>query len=370
MKIRTFVVLVGAIATAGCFSAVPENPIDGGAGGGTAGAGGGSSTTGGGSGGDSGSVGGGSGGGAAGGVGGGSSDGGTGGGSAVDGGLGDGGVPCGCKNVLGCQVGDSPIACGSNGGTCAMCGMGEQCVGGACMAGTCSPTTCTGCCSSNFCVTSAQQSPFACGKGGPACASCMMGQTCTNGACVTAPACGPATCPNGCCVANQCIMMQTRFSCGLAGVMCAQCGPQGTCNAGVCAAGPNDGGMPPAMDGGSVGAPCTSGAGCAGMGAICIQETQFGQMTGYPGGYCTAQCSAANACVSGECVTETVFGQAQSTCRASCAASGTPQSNCRTGYVCVAAPGGTTGYCRPNCANGGLAACGAGQTCGATGFCN
>ncbi|MDB5113893.1 MAG: hypothetical protein JWL78_963, partial [Chloroflexi bacterium] len=98
---------------------------------------------------------------------------GTGGGTAIDAGL------CGCLVPLGrCQSGDSPIACGSAGGQCSTCGFGEQCLNGACSMGACGPQSCGGCCTNNFCVVPGQQSRFACGTMGQACAQCPMGQAC------------------------------------------------------------------------------------------------------------------------------------------------------------------------------------------------
>ena len=376
MNFRSFLALVGAVSTAACFSAVPEQPCvndagcvttDGGAGGGSGGGsvGGGTGGTGGG---EAGGAGG-SGGGTAGGVGGG---GGAGGGTSTNDAGTDGGV-CGCMSALGCQIGDSPLACGSAGGTCATCTAGQQCVSGQCMTGTCSPTTCTGgCCANNFCITLAGQNRFTCGKAGAACTACMMGQTCTAGTCAVPPVCDATTCATGCCFNNQCVTMQSRFACGTAGAMCQQCMQGNACSAGACV--PSDAGMPPVGDGGmvAVGSACASGQACQPpQGAICIQEIQFGQASGYPGGYCTSQCGPNNPCsLSSQCVTESTFGFSQSSCRANCPGVGTGQSTCRAGYVCVGGVLSSAGYCRPNCSNGGLAACATGMQCGDAGYCS
>ncbi len=379
MNFRPLLPLAAALTLAACFSAVPEQPCltdagctntDGGKGGGTGtGTGGGSVAAGGGTGGSS-----------AGGGGGSTTDGGTGGGSATGGGTGagggnatDGGMPCGCKNQLGCQVGDSALACGNGGATsmCAMCSLGQQCVNGACVTGMCAPGTCSGCCTMNFCLTAQGMNAFACGSGGSACAACGMGQSCVNGTCMATPACSVTTCPTGCCIANQCVTNQSRFTCGLAGQMCQQCMQGNDCNSGVCVPSLFDAGLPPPSDAGMVpvGAPCTTAQQCRPpQAAICISEMNFGQPSGYPGGYCSAQCSATMPCAGGgECITEVVFGFANSTCRAAC---NPAASTCRTGYVCVPSSSTGTGYCRPNCANGGLAACGTGQSCGDAGICN
>lgn len=104
---------------------------------------------------------------------------------------------------------------------------------------------------------------------------------------------------------------------------------------------------------------------------FCLESSQFGQSTGYPGGYCTANCGGGMACTTGLCITESLFGQVLSNCRATCTGAGTGQGSCRSGYVCTLAPnpGALVGFCRPNCNNGGLAACN-GTVCQANGYCN
>ena len=330
-------------------------------GGGTGGAGGGI-MSGGGVGGGTGGAGGGtmSGGGA----------GGGGGGIMVDGG------PCNCRDALGrCQDGMSPIACGSGGNSCQACGFGEQCVNGACTMGACGPQSCAGCCTNNFCVVRNQQSRFACGAMGQACAQCPQGQTCTNGSCST-PVCNVMTCPTGCCANGMCETGQSRFACGLAGQQCMRCGMGMTCNSGICLPGGIDGGMPPTPDAGTQ---VPAGSACAGpqdcqppFNATCIQENFGGQPTGYTGGYCTRNCGAGNPCTGGAvCITESFFGASQSTCRAPCMQPGT-QSTCRTGYVCQSSSlSSVPGFCRARCDNmGALSACPTGQMCNtSTGAC-
>lgn len=108
------------------------------------------------------------------------------------------------------------------------------------------------------------------------------------------------------------------------------------------------------------GSACTAASTCEGF---CLAESQFGQSTGYLGGYCTANCGNGVSCTSGVCITETLLGQTSSNCRSTCTGAG--QGTCRTGYVCT-----PTGFCRPNCNNGGLlSACGSGQVCQSNGLC-
>lgn len=374
-----------SLALTACFSPVPEaqclrdldcvdagvcvdNRCTGTAAGGGGGASTGGGTNGGGSGGgvSGGGVGGSSGGGTGGA--GGSSGGGTGG---AGGGAGGGGSACGCRDGLGnCQTGTSAFACGANGGQCAMCGFGSQCVNGACTMGACGPQSCAGCCTNNFCVVPGQQSRFACGTAGQMCSQCPMGQGCQNGVC-SSPACDVISCPNGCCANGQCQSGMSRLACGLAGQMCMRCGTGQNCTSGICLNNTGfDGGFP-MMDAGSTvppGSPCTSSQNCQPpFNAICIQENLGGQSTGYTGGYCSSTCGGTPCPPASLCVTESFFGAAQSTCRASCSQPG-QQSSCRTGYVCAPSPvSSVPGFCRPRCDNGGaLSACATGQTCNTT----
>lgn len=379
--IRHVLPLLISISLTACFSPVPEveclrdvdcadaglcvatRCVPAGTGGGTASGGGGTGGSGGGIGG--GGVGGGIGGGAGGGIGGGA---GGGGGIAVDAGM------CGCRDGLGnCQDGTSPFACGTGATQCRACSVGEQCVSGACMMGACGPQSCAGCCTSNFCVAPNQQTRFSCGTQGQACAQCPMGQTCQNGLCST-PSCDVLSCPSGCCANGQCQPGQSRFACGIAGQMCMRCPMGQNCMSGICLPGgidggsPTDGGfpMPDAGAGVPVGSACTTTQQCQPpFSAFCLQDNLGGQPTGYAGGYCTATCGGGSACTTGSvCITESFFGAAQSTCRASCSQVG-QQSTCRTGYVCAPSP--NSGFCRPRCDNNGaLSACATGQMCNTT----
>lgn len=354
-----------------CVEARCTSGRTGGGGGGGGASTGGGAATGGSSGGGMGTGGGltgggtGAGGGSGGGTGGGVMGGGSGGGSAVDGGM------CGCRDPLGnCQPGTSPVACGAAGGQCNTCGFGEQCVAGACVMGACGPQSCTGCCTNNFCIVPTQQTRFACGASGAACAQCPMGQACQNGVCAT-PVCDVMNCPTGCCVNGMCQPGTSRFACGTAAAQCMRCGMGQNCTSGICVTGgafdggsPFDAGMPVA-----VGSPCASATDCQPpFNAVCIQENLAGQNTGYGGGYCTGPCGGGMSCAPGNaCITESFFGASQSTCRAGCAQVGV-QSSCRTGYVCTSSGlSSVAGFCRPRCDNGGaLVACPTGKTCNMT----
>jgi hypothetical protein len=263
---------------------------------------------------------------------------------------------------------------------CQACGFGEQCVTGRCVMAACGPMTCSGCCAQGLCVTPTQQTRFACGTNGGMCTQCPMGQACTNGTCAT-PVCDATTCPTGCCQNGMCNPGTSRFACGGRGQTCVRCGMNQGCNNGLCSGmTPTDGGIPP-MDGGIIttdaGTNVPAGSACAGntacqppAAAFCIAEVVLGQPTGYSGGYCTQSCGANSPCTTGACITET--GTAQSACRSTCSAPGT-QSTCRTGYVCSPSSlSSVPGYCRPRCDSMGvLASCAMGQTCNTTtGLCN
>ena len=229
----------------------------------------------------------------------------------------------------------------------------------------CGPQSCEGCCTNNFCIVTSQQNSFVCGAQGSACAMCMMGQVCTNGACVARPACDASTCPNGCCQNGQCQSGNSRMACGSGGQACQRCMNNVSCTNQSCGGAPN----PDAGSGSLTGQPCTTTQQCQPpQNGLCVQENLFGQNSGYVGGYCSATCSAMQPCAAGAtCVTESVFGQVQSTCRATCAAPGT-QSTCRAGYVCQSGANSTSpAFCRARCDNGGLlSACPANQMCNAT----
>jgi hypothetical protein len=157
-------------------------------------------------------------------------------------------------------------------------------------------------------------------------------------------------------------MGTSRFACGTAGATCAQCMMGKQCVSNACVSSPDGG-----SGAGAIGAACgAAGANCAQPG-FCLPESGFAGPTGFPGGYCTAQCGGGgNGCPNGSTCVNGLFFGGGSTCMADCAASGT----CRTGYVCTMGADAGAGYCRPSCVNGNLAACPTGQTCStATGQC-
>lgn len=309
-------------------------------------------------------------------------DGGQAGGSAVGGGTamgggagggianGGGGAPptCGCTVGGQCVPGDSPLACGTDGGQCGLCGQGQQCVFGNCITAACGPGTCSGCCVAGLCVTPSMQTRFGCGLSGSACAACATGQTCRNGSCVT-PTCDPQSCPTGCCDNGVCRMGDTPFNCGGGGAMCQQCAVGETCQAKRCAPlSAPDAGSIGSPDGGPVGAACQTSQGCR-QGTYCLPEGSVLGPTGFPAGYCTAPCdSAMSPCPVGSVCVAPLQGFASTQCMASCIPG--PVTSCRAGYVCAASDAGMPAYCRPSCINGGLVGCAPGSTCsGSTGTC-
>ncbi len=175
------------------------------------------------------------------------------------------------------------------------------------------------------------------------------------------------SCP-GCCQGNQCLPGNLPFACGATGVMCRICNPGTTCDNGSCQPFNFDGGVPDA------GAPLPIGGACGNTGpclnGFCVPEGGITGPTGFPGGYCSANCNNGAMCPAGAtCVQSDAIGVPTKTCFAVCptAEVGT-QSICRTGYVC--APGGQDAYCAPKCTNGGLAACPSQRMCNpTTGLC-
>lgn len=97
------------------------------------------------------------------------------------------------------------------------------------------------------------------------------------------------------------------------------------------ACGAADGGVVPL---GAVGAPCASSEECAGGGAL-LGSGCFKPDAGYPGGYCTTDCSIFSACPQ----FSTCVGVL---CYAAC----TSDSQCRQGYFCSVGDG-TGGTCMP-----------------------
>jgi serine protease len=106
-----------------------------------------------------------------------------------------------------------------------------------------------------------------------------------------------------------------------------------------------------------VGSPCSSNSDCL-DGGRCV--------TGYPGGYCTRDCSTESCPAGSKCyIVDSDTGE--KACIASCSGPGAGQSNCRASYVCYDDEAGG-GQCLPNC--GVLNVCvGTSLTCNASGYC-
>ena len=235
---------------------------------------------------------------------------------------------CDATNCKGCCVGDKCLpgteatTCGANGQQCQSCASsGQTCTalpgaGGRCE-GTpnCGPLTCGGgCCVGTTCVAGTDNT--ACGKGGFACQNCSgQGRICvpdgqpSERTCQPPPTCGPDNCANGCCVGNQCVTNVTPAACGKNGQVCKACGPNETCNGGVCT--PSTTCSP---------ANCGVGgtAGCC-VGNICAAGTQKG-FCGVGGEQCKA-CPGTDVCQAGVCQ--------PAACAVTCA------TGCCVGNTCV-----------------------------------
>lgn len=147
-----------------------------------------------------------------------------------------------CSDKGECLPGQSALACGTKGATCAICATGQACseqacklpggsgggagggsaggnVGGGSGGGAvgCGPETCTGCCSMNGqCITA--QNFNSCGKGGAACAPCGMGAACLMGSCQAA-SCSECRDFNGTCRGGP----TDSDYCGTDGGLCLRC---------------------------------------------------------------------------------------------------------------------------------------------------
>lgn len=129
-----------------------------------------------------------------------------------------------------------------------------------------------------------------------------------------------------------------------------------------------------------VGNSCTSNTQCqsppdaplTNLGFCVPQTLPDGGLSGYTGGYCSADCTDFGQAICGNGSTCVGFSDAAAYCYASCPAPWAGQSTCRQGYVCsglVQADGGAapSGFCDTSCKVAG-AACGAGSYCDA-GYC-
>lgn len=227
--------------------------------------------TGGTTGGGGGATGGGSGGGATGGSGGGATGGG--GGSGMDGGSCNS-TTCAngcCTNAGVCITNTTPSRCGRGGAACSSCMMGNTCVSGAC-------APCAGCIDINTGTCQMGMSNTQCGKMGGFCQACdsAAGQTCQGGTCFGGTRCNAATC-TGCCDGDTCkapsTFTQAQCGQGAPGAACKTCVNGAMCDAldaGACVGGgggTGGGGGFPGFDGGGPGfcdgmTPCGSGQCC------------------------------------------------------------------------------------------------------------
>lgn len=135
--------------------------------------------------------------------------------------------------------GNTELACGMMGDTCAPCVDGNACTGGVCRAPSCEES-CGGCCSSTGCETGTEGA--ACGTGGNACDVCIDGESCESGSCVCVPDCGARACgPDGCggecgagCTGGQ-VCNAEGTACDAPGCStCADCGASEACLFGHC----------------------------------------------------------------------------------------------------------------------------------------
>jgi len=275
-------------------------------------------------------------------------------------------------------------------------------------------------------VLGANQTPATCGSGGSQCVQCLTSQTCQTGAsggtCITVKLVGDACATNtdcatvgsgalcklatgngwypypggyctvvcsdgGVCPTNsECLLTSTVTPYGETADYCLRtgCGSFADCRAGYNCFGtaaqttatnfcwidpPADAGYAPGAACSATSNPCGPPPGTG----FCIPATLTdGGPTGFPGGFCLADCTAASAnsipnyCGdAGICLNTGNF----SVCEPSCASPMTGRSTCRANYVCTnGGISGGPGFCESNCANPGNG-CPTGFTCSAMGYC-
>ncbi len=349
--------------------------------------------------------------------------------------------PQGCCSSAGpngvCVQGTSTSQCGFGGAVCGSCNAqsGETCVKHACSSTStaCNATTCSqGCCvktgASWTCVPGT--APASCGSGGSICGDCTTqpGTSCVNRTCKAAHAmgdpcgqdsecsglgagavCRKTTSPGGVSYPlGYCTLGCTSVNdpvCGTGGfcvdltpygedqAYCvARCSPSNQCRPNYACYGigtsngcwltplPATSVGPPAD---KIGAPCAADTACRNppTDGFCFKASlPDGGTSGFPGGYCSAQCTEDSHCGPGAICTSFLAadGSTVSFCQKECPSPGSGQGNCRTGYACAGfefrnPDGGSpvpspSGICQPHCSNPGTVC--APRANGAAGACN
>jgi hypothetical protein len=292
-----------------------------------------------------------------------------------------------CDSTGTCQMGTTNNACGVQGGACAVCPQGQGCQSGMCTASsgntdsgtTCGPSNCTGCCASNnYCFPSAT-SNLVCGSNGGACASCSNGEQCIQGTCQTCTGCLDS---NG-----NCQKGNTQGACGTGGGSCQGCLGNQTCTAGQCVASctgciGGDGGCQTGDTTGACGSGgnncqvCSAGQSCTAnscSGGSCSGECvgadggcQTGTSTsacGTSGANC-AVCLTGETCTNGLCACSGCIdtgGCEVGTATTACGTGGASCQVCTTGQACTASGCQATQACSGSTCPAGC--CNAAGTC-------
>ena len=316
---------------------------------------------------------------------------------ARDAGLTDAGEVCGPGSCSGCCVDDvcmpgtSATYCGASGAACGLCAGMEQCKSlGVGMGGACAvppgPEWGVACESHDDC--SSIGSGALCAKQTTLGSHVLTyeGGYCTRACSGSSDICGgDATCvslpassgPKRIC-AKTCTLGSTD-ECRTPGYACQDIGgPVGICFIHPLPTFEHE--EPPAS---FLGEPCANDAQCQFDGGFpwgfCRRATNDeGSATGWPEGYCSADCSEQRQIcgLTGVCLRAS--GETEDSCFDRCQNGGGGQSTCRTGYVCEQfteelPDGGTqpsvSGHCIPDCRSAGFV-CESGTACDtATGYC-
>ena len=268
-----------------------------------------------------------------------------------------------CGNQTVCNSGSANAACGRSGQTCIDCAAsGEQCVGGSCMAvapTTCTPQNCAGCCEGNTCRAGSDIK--ACGSNGGGCVYCPLGEACNGGTCAPSAGCDPQNC-YGCCLNGTCYVGLDDMLCGQNGDKCVNCNgaceQTGQLGGGACT---------------PIQSPCAKCAGCCDQPYDSCRPGTDNLACGSNGAGC-AVCSdggtcIGNACTFGSCSSANCAGCCDDygTCQMQideqhCGRAGDLCAVCLAGYSCA------NGYCIPM-AKCGPATC-AGGCCDESDVCH
>lgn len=331
----------------------------------------------------------------------------------------------------------SDLSCGLGGLSCEDCtASGKSCDEGVCKGGTgggsggCGSWSCNGCCTGTSAQSVCIDPPTRnnCGSGGGLCQTCPLGQACERARCVSlgdagvlGRGCGTdedcaslggdyvckkrtasqrseyfdGYCTRECLASSECgqngVCVEQDPGYGEVGIFCLlRCDTAADCRSPGYDCYPVGTGVKgcwlaplPAFDAGppadKVGAACATDVQCQSppIDGLCIRSSQSdGGPSPYLGGYCTAPCDDSSHCSTDGGAACFLLGSGSNQlalCLRLCEAPGQGPSSCRFGYLCRGVQqldGGQApkGVCWPSCLNAG-ASCPTGTLCQPSGYC-